>query len=184
MTELEPEYLARLKALVADGRASLTNAFALEYDAVTVTWPAFEKMASLSRDWQEAEFGKRPDVAWYIDAFGHGFQTAEALEQLAVGMMVTECSSETLAPPRVHSGSRKQRRDPRGFGEELSAVAPGFQGSRAAGGAGAGPAGIRSFRRGGAPAGHPHPRAYLRQRLLACARRFPGQPRQGAQSRR
>jgi len=30
ITELEPEYLARLKALVADGRASLTNAFVVE----------------------------------------------------------------------------------------------------------------------------------------------------------
>jgi len=98
MTELEPDYLARLKALVADGRASLTNAFAVEYDPVTVTWPTFEKMASLSRSWQEAEFGKQPDVAWYIDALGHDPQMAEALEQLGIGMMVTERSAETLAP--------------------------------------------------------------------------------------
>jgi len=98
MAELEPGYLTRLKALVADGRASLTNAFAVEYDPVTVTWPTFEKMASLSQDWQEAEFGKRPNVAWYIDALGHDPQMAEALEQLGIGMLVTERSAETLAP--------------------------------------------------------------------------------------
>lgn len=98
MTELEPEYLARLKSLVANGRASLTNAFAVEYDPVTVTWPTFEKMATMSRDWQEAEFGKRPEVAWYIDALGHDPQMAEALEQLGIGMMVTERGAETLAP--------------------------------------------------------------------------------------
>lgn len=98
MKELEPSVYERLKAENARGQVSVTNAFAVEYDASFVTAASNYRMGALAQDWFEAELGIRPAIAWNIDVLGVSPGFAENLDLLGVRLMVHERNAETRDP--------------------------------------------------------------------------------------
>lgn len=81
--------------LLETGKASLTNAFAVEYDSSLSSGATNYRMGQLAQDWFSSEIGIRPDVAWYIDLLGVNPNISEYLDILDIDLMVHQRNSGT-----------------------------------------------------------------------------------------
>ena len=95
LKNLSPAEYDRLLGLLQSGKASLTNAFAVEYDSSLSSGATNFRMGQIAQDWFSSEIGIRPDIAWYIDLLGVNPNISEYLDLLDIDLMVHQRNSST-----------------------------------------------------------------------------------------